>query len=48
MIGEDAWRAFVLNVRSKVILCEGPLCGTPDEALDALKVKIEKIGRKIV
>ena len=49
MIGEDAWRAFVFNVRSKVMLCEGPLCPTPEDALDSLKLKIESrtVGKTV-
>jgi hypothetical protein len=48
MLGKNAWRAYVLNVRSKVLLCDAPLSETAEEAVGALKFKIENTGRKIV
>jgi hypothetical protein len=48
MLGQNAWRAYVLNVRSKVLLCDSELAETAEDAISALKLKIEKTGRKIV
>ena len=40
-LGSHSWRAFILNPENKVFLLVGPVAPSDEEAVQALKTKLE-------
>jgi hypothetical protein len=46
MLGENHWKAFIINSVNKIKLAEGPVRATPEDSLTALKNLMQAAIRK--